>query len=375
MEHKELKNKTKNIFERNQKKTIILFTFFIFVLLDFSVLPIYNFFSNRNNQNEVSLEKTYRIPSNIYHHDLLKNANIKNASWGNRKYQIFTNNFGFKCGLDNEVISLNSSKNRILFIGDSFTEGIGIEFRNTFVGIISQTLAKNNIEVLNAAVSSYSPIIYWRKIKYLIENIDLKFNEVIVFIDVSDIRDEALYYSLSKEQTVESQKTTFYERLLSFTQNKTLFLHFSLKFIMKELLWLYFPKTDLTKSAIWPDSSLLSPEYGAKGLTLSTFYMNKLNNLLLSKRIKLKIAVYPWPEQILSNQYDNKHNRFWTNWANQNNITIYDFTSYFFNYDSLNLEFNKKTISNYFIEGDVHWNENGHKLIADKFLEFYLKTK
>ena len=66
------------------------------------------------------------------------------------------------------------------------------------MGIISEEFSKKGIEVLNAAVASYSPSIYFRKTKYLIEDIGLDFDEVIVFTDVSDVQDEAYYYDFDE---------------------------------------------------------------------------------------------------------------------------------------------------------------------------------
>ena len=87
-------------------------------------------------------------------------------------------------------------------IGDSFTEGVGIEFKNTFAGILQQRLAQNDIEVLNAAVSSYSPIIYFRKTQYLLETAGLEFEHLIVFIDLSDMEDEAKGYKFDQQGNV-----------------------------------------------------------------------------------------------------------------------------------------------------------------------------
>ena len=83
-----------------------------------------------------------------------------------------------------------------------------MEYQNTFVGIISEQLSREKIEILNASVISYSPIIYWRKIKYLIDDIGLKFDELVVFIDISDIEDEALRYKLSENNTVSNLRLT-----------------------------------------------------------------------------------------------------------------------------------------------------------------------
>ena len=55
---------------------------------------------------------------------------------------------------------------------------------------------------MNAGRGSYSPIVYWRKIKHLIEDVGLKFNEVVAYIDISDPQNE-LAYKLSKDNNIE----------------------------------------------------------------------------------------------------------------------------------------------------------------------------
>ena len=83
------------------------------------------------------------------------------------KVQLHTNSLGFKDKSSRTVSLLPTRdiKKRIVFIGDSFTNGFALEYEDTFVGIIDKELNKRSIEVLNAGVASYSPIIYWRKIK------------------------------------------------------------------------------------------------------------------------------------------------------------------------------------------------------------------
>ena len=46
----------------------------------------------------------------------------------------------------------------IAFIGDSFTEGVSLEYKNTFVGQISNYLS--NYKIANLGVVSYSPIYF-----------------------------------------------------------------------------------------------------------------------------------------------------------------------------------------------------------------------
>jgi hypothetical protein len=53
-------------------------------------------------------------------------------------------------------------------MGDSATMGFFSEYENTFSGKITKYFEKKNVDVINGGVISYSPIIYFTKIKYLL---------------------------------------------------------------------------------------------------------------------------------------------------------------------------------------------------------------
>ena len=150
--------------EAHPKTTLFAFVLFSLLLVDFLSAE---FFIPTNYNS-------YRCPSAWYHHDLLPMQSAKSI-WGQKEYKVFTNSLGFKDASCREV-SLKSQKNkrRIVLMGDSFTEGIGMDWEDSFAGILS----KNNPdkEFLNAAVVSYSPKLYYLKTKYLLENAGLKFD-------------------------------------------------------------------------------------------------------------------------------------------------------------------------------------------------------
>ena len=95
----------------------------------------------------------FRTPHPYYHHDLLPNRSEKNI-WGDKIFDVYTNSLGFK---DNSIreVQLEPQKKRFLFIGDSYTEGVGMTWEESFVGILDNSLP--NIEILNAGVVSYCP--------------------------------------------------------------------------------------------------------------------------------------------------------------------------------------------------------------------------
>jgi hypothetical protein len=133
-----------------------------------------------------------RISDTRYHHGFVANYQ-GHEDWGGI-YPIFTNSLGFKDGLIREVPAKPNIR-RVLLIGDSFTEGIGVSFPASFAGLLYQAgqAREEPIEFLNAAVSGYSPVIYFQKTKFLLEKA-FRFDEVVLLLDVSDLVEEATQY-------------------------------------------------------------------------------------------------------------------------------------------------------------------------------------
>jgi virulence-associated protein VapD len=70
-----------------------------------------------------------------------------------------------------------------------------VPYEETFVGRFA--VAFLQFEVLNAAVSSYAPSVYYAKTKYLLDS-GFHLDEVTVYIDISDVQDEATTYRAKK---------------------------------------------------------------------------------------------------------------------------------------------------------------------------------
>ena len=75
---------------------------------------------------------------------------------------MFTNSLGFRDRTVREI-PLASKQKRILLIGDSFIEGMGVPYENSVAGILGESLKADATEVLNAAAVSYSPKLYFLK--------------------------------------------------------------------------------------------------------------------------------------------------------------------------------------------------------------------
>ena len=361
------------------QKKIIFKTFlavFILILADFIASKIHNKYfrefypiGDGREQNE------------FYHHGIKKNANTKesNPLFGYSSYKLISNSLGFRDKANRKISKVPDNK-RIVFLGDSFVEGVLLNYEDTFVGIIDKELKKKEIEVLNAGVSSYSPIIYYNKIKKSLEN-GLKFDELILFIDISDIEDEAIYYTLNNKKKIISQikvpenqvhQKNFKESLKKNYKGLYATSRFlSYKFNLNDD-FLKFVTSDKYKRDKWTINNNVYNEY-QKGIDSSLYYINLLKVLCDKNNIKLTIAVYPWPTQIYYNDLNSKIIDIFGTYSKENNIEFINFFPLFINKND-NDKKKYNIIKNYYIYEDVHFNKKGNRLIAEYFLNFYKKS-
>ncbi|MFZ3326562.1 MAG: SGNH/GDSL hydrolase family protein, partial [Methylocella sp.] len=145
--------------------------------------------SNSNPLFRLTAKTGVGIRDPVYHHTLRPKFDGFDK-WGNKDYPVVTNSLGFRDASTRDV-PLVADRKRIVFIGDSFTEGLGMPYQETFVGKFAGAFP--DLDVLNAAAESYSPSVYYEKLKYFLDR-GLRFDEAVVYIDISDIQDETMYY-------------------------------------------------------------------------------------------------------------------------------------------------------------------------------------
>jgi len=317
---------------------------------------------------------TLRVASAVYHHGLRPMLSTDAEHWGPGVYPYRTNSLGFRDRLPRQV-ELAPRGPRVLFMGDSFTEGVGVAYEQTFVGIVDAAFAARGVEVLNAAVSLYSPTIYYRKTRYLLEDVGLGFDQMVVFIDISDIEDE-LAFSLDAEGHValdprrrrdEQRESRRYGSALWALRplQRWLDAHTLL------LAWVYRGVDGLLarpghRSAAWTRDPEAFESYGRLGLERARARMEQLRALLAARGVRLTIVVYPWTDQILGRESDCRQERFWREWAAARGAGFLDLFP-----DFLAAGAPEAVVRRYFIEGDIHWNAAGHALVAAAFLERY----
>lgn len=191
-------------------------------------------------------------------------------------------------------------------------------------GLLATMFAPDGIDVLNAAVQGYSPAIYWKKIEDLLERRRLRFDAVIVFIDISV---------------------------------QTLYPHPP---------WIGCTPVEADKSscrAAWTLSRVAMDRFGQDGLRRADGHMTQLAALLRAHRIPLTVAVHPWPHQMRWNDRSSVQVFHWSRWAEREEAQFIDLFSPFF--AEIDVLGTTEAIRRHFISGDVHWAALGHRLVAE----------
>ncbi|HEX9945111.1 MAG TPA: SGNH/GDSL hydrolase family protein [Thermoanaerobaculia bacterium] len=115
--------------------------------------------------------------------------------WGEGKYRFYTNSLGWKDSRPDRVVQKRTALTRVVFLGDSFTEGLGYKQEKTLTGFTERDLntGGRRWEVLNGGRVSYSPLLEYQRLKKFLAA-GYHTDVVVVLHDVSDVEDE-LYYS------------------------------------------------------------------------------------------------------------------------------------------------------------------------------------
>ena len=309
-------------------------------------------------------EKKYRVKNEHFHHTLEENI-IVSAQWGPFKYKVCTDEYGFR-GICNNKIKY---KKNVFLIGDSFTEGIGLNYEKTFGGMMSENW---KINVKNLAVASYSPIIYKNKIKHYISS-GLNAEHVIVFLDVSDIDDENNYFHCKEKKSVCAKSDKIENAKLKKKKEKKFPIFEKTKRAIKLLKRRIFPKNNIYEKDFRRSSwtYIESNEIIAEGINKSLKNMDELYNYLNQRKIPFSLAIYPWPGQILHDKVNSKHVSIWKEFCEQRCENFINLFPLFF--DEISHNSKEKVVELFYLKNDVHFNEEAHKKIFEKIniLKFY----
>ena len=301
------------------EKKFSLFKFLIITALFFIFLDLLigkYIYKNFIRGDFIDTDLSVGIKHDVYDHTFKKSYKTNSAGWGPIRFTICTDPNGFRTNCENQYRELK--KFDLAFMGDSNTEPVGINYENSFVGIIEKKL--KNKKIANLAMASYSPAVHFAKMNSLLSE-GYKFKEIIVFIDISDIRDEVVCYELDGAIVKRRADLSC--------------LHLSPK--IKERIFIKFK-----------ENFKLSFE---------------LYKIIQNNMIAIGIIELPIPNQVLNNPR--------SDWTHNYNKKYYNLMTPFFNI--LKKESFSNLYQKVYIKDDVHFNEEGNKIIAENFLNLYLE--
>ena len=186
---------------------------FTSIILPLSFLQIFDFFYSKNTpqiqpfrlRDPISNGKPLIVSDEFGWYDLGPYFNGE-SRYGKKYFFVKTDKNGFRINhLENEEkLKKSFREDKILFIGDSFTFGVGLNWEETFVGILNKDF---NLNAINAGVNSYSPTVYKYKLRNLIKKGLIDSNQKIVIgLDISDVFDESTRWTEYKGRPANIEK-------------------------------------------------------------------------------------------------------------------------------------------------------------------------
>ncbi len=308
--------------------------------------------------------------------------------WGRNSYEFFTNNLGFRDARIRDV-PLADSHPRILMLGDSFTEGM-LAWSDSYVGKIAAGLPQ--YDFLNGGVASYSPSNYLNVARMVLAK-GVAIDEVIVFLDISDVADEAAFYRdadasgavtgpgkprwvpkswYMKARAVIASHFLLTSDLFEFCSRVLVSLGYPHvttgrqgdPFDMELSAWTY-RKVNETES--WPGYAPLGVE---GGIAKEKAKMTLLWQELKKHGIPISVVVYPYPAQVVYDTVDSRQVRIWREWcAGKCQRFISLFPAFFEVKASCPPSRPGCWYLSLFIFGDAHYAAPGNALVADAVIK------
>jgi len=137
----------------------------------------------------------YRVQHPVHHHALKPLADARTPSREGRGVPVRyrTNSFGLR---DPErAVPKPPGTFRILMMGDSFIEGVGMESEFTVCAVLERILGRDRptgrVEVVNGGCASFSPLLESLFLKHT--GLRLEPDLVILNLDMSDVQDDYFY--------------------------------------------------------------------------------------------------------------------------------------------------------------------------------------
>jgi hypothetical protein len=323
--------------------------------------------------------QSFRIPHAYYHHGLAPGVETV-TTWNGKSYAMVTDSLGFRDRTPRQV-ALRTGRPRTVLFGDSAIEGLGYPYDQTVAARMERHLQAggDDREVLNGAAVSCSPLVYYLKARHLIEEVGLELDEMIVFIDISDIQDEVTYENFvptlaaglplwPRTQSFLDLHSMLWRLTRLSGDRKPVSNEFHFKRDADINVWMENVQAYVERGGDvergrwqWTIDPALQKAWANHGLALAQAHMGALADLAHAHGIALTVVVYPSPVQIYSNDRDSLQVRFWRTFAAEHAVGFIDLFPLFLASAAAQPA---DVYARYFIPKDSHWNVAGHEMVA-----------
>ncbi len=295
-----------------------------------------------------------------HHHDLVPNRELTRV-WGRVRYPWRTDGFGFRTGTCAPGAP-EAGWEAIFVVGDSFTEALGSSYEQSFVGLMACDAAKQGKAVYNLGVASYSPAIYHRKIRAAARLLGIKPAEIFIFLDLSDIDDDANIYrdgdGGATSVTGWAGWTIPWDEVGLFFVNNLAVVHLVHDLAVASS---FNRKMSFGRArARWTFDPVLLESWGRRGLEVAGGNLDKVVALCRDWKCRVTLVVYPWPDNVAAGDRDSLQVRHWHAWAAARGVRFVDGFAPFFREPA------DVAIGKYYIAGDVHFTEAGNRLLYEE---------
>ena len=235
-----------------------------------------------------------------------------------------------------------------LLIGNIFTEGVNLDYEQTFTGLIKDK--NKNLRFANLGNRSLNINGIEKKIADIINNEYVNFKEVIIFIGPRFFQTNSNVKIIDKSGSVISIKRLIMNNFYLFNN----LYHWLLYKTNKTKIWAYSKNNHYTKK-----------------ININEKFINTLNNI--HKKLKdnnkiMSIVMYPYPYHFLYENYDTKFIKIIRNFCDLK------CSSFINTYDIFHSKMKNKNswqfIDEIYLPYSVHFNKNGNKIIADSVTRF-----
>ena len=297
--------------------------------------------------------------SDILHHENLKNNYFTSYDFSNERewnnVDIYYDNLGNRFSGSNKNQDINLKK--YIFLGDSFTEALQVQWDKTFVGLIENKIPY--YQIVNLGVTTYSPSIYYLKLKKDINEYK-NINKLLIQIFSYDFIDDEYYKVYSNVPDISDPKE-YISKLKYISPQKDMnkkreIIDFFKKQLKKSYLIRYLKK--IQKSYFYQKVSWTNPtETFVRQNSITVEALIKIKEICEIKNIELSIFMIPDKKKLINNENDFHYNEFKKIMKN-NNFNFIDVLPYF------------KGHNNLFFRKDIHLTEKGHEVLSEALINY-----